>query len=300
MQISSVSPNFQGKRDNVDAIVNLDDNSIRQLAALKTSAKVGHDKNRRITNGLFYAAPIASGLGTALLSSCGNTRLFSKELTGTAGRMAKGFKVAAYWTAGLLAIDVLGAVKNKITKSSPEVRKFDKDHPFLSMATMLAAGVGAIALVNKGAISLGKTEAPKFLQRGTEKVADFLNESKIMIKAKNGYKNLLAKTPSALKEIGATMLDWAPSAFLFGGLLHSIRSASAERTEFVKNYSELKEKQADISRARVRELAMQNDVLMQDVQNREDAELLNDNLAGLPDEVVESVENLRAEETEEV
>ena len=48
----------------------------------------------------------------------------------------------------------------------------------------------------------------------------------------------------------------------------------------------------NVSRARVRELALQNDFLMQDAQNKEDVEILNDNLAGLPQEVVDKVEDL--------
>lgn len=292
MQVSSIGPNFQGRRDNVDALIGMDDNTIRQLAYMKTSAKIDHDRNRKVTNALFYNAPLAAGLATALLTKSGNTKLFSKELTGTAGRMAKGLKVAAYWTAGLLAIDLLGAAKNKLAQKSPEVRKFDKEHPLLSMGTMIAAGLGAFALISRGAGKLAKVTAPKFMQKATSGVADFLNESKIMVKAKNGYKNLLAKTPSALKEIGATALDWAPTALLFGGLFHSISSANAENREFAKNYTELKEKQMNVSRARVRELAMQNDFLMQDAQNKEDVEILNDNLAGLPQEVVDKVEDL--------
>lgn len=292
MQVSSIGPSFKGRRDNVDALIAMDDNSIRQMAYLKTSAKIDHDKNRKITNALFYNAPLAAGLGTALLTKNGNTKLFSKELTGTAGRMAKGLKVAAYWTAGLMAIDLLGASKNKLSQKSPEVRKFDKEHPLLSLGTMLAAGIGAIALVGKGAGMLAKAKVPKFMQKGTERAANFLNESKIMVKAKNGYKNLLAKTPSALKEIGKTALEWAPTALLFGGMFHSIASANSESREFAKNYTELKEKQMNVSRARVRELSMQNDFLMQDAQNREDVKILNDNLADLPEEVVEKVQDL--------
>ncbi len=292
MQVSSIGPSFKGRRDNVDALIAMDDNSIRQMAYLKTSAKIDHDKNRKITNALFYNAPLAAGLGTALLTKNGNTKLFSKELTGTAGRMAKGLKVAAYWTAGLMAIDLLGAAKNKLAQKSPEVRKFDKEHPLLSLGTMIAAGIGAIALVGKGAGMLAKAKVPKFMQKGTERAANFLNESKIMVKAKNGYKNLLAKTPSALKEIGKTALEWAPTALLFGGMFHSIASANSESREFAKNYTELKEKQMNVSRARVRELSMQNDFLMQDAQNREDVKILNDNLADLPEEVVEKVQDL--------
>lgn len=295
MQVSSIGSNFQGRRDNVDALIGMDDNSIRQLAYMKTSAKIDHDRNRKVTNALFYNAPLAAGLGTALLTKNGNTKLFSKELTGTAGRMAKGLKVAAYWTAGLLAIDSLGAAADKLVQKHPKIKEFRDEHRFLTGLGMIVAGFSTLALLHKGVAKLAKITAPKFMQKGTERAANFLNESRIMVKAKNGYKNLLAKTPSALKEIGAAALNWSPTVLLFGGLFHSIASANAENREFAKNYTELREKQINLSRARVHELAVQNDLMMQEARNREDAALLKDNLAELPEEVIEKVEALQAE-----
>ena len=285
MQIASIGQNFQGKRDNVDALIGMDDNTIRQLAYLKTSTKVDHDKNRKITNALFYSAPLAAGLGAALLTRNGNTKLFSKELTGVAGRMAKGFKVAAGWTAGLMTMDLLGTLKNKLAQKSPKVRKFDNNHPVISLGTMVAAGLGALALVRKGAGLVNRLNTPKFVQKGTEKVANFLNNNKIMVKAKNGYINIIAKTPTALKGIGAEVLNWAPTALLFGGLFHSIASANRESKEFTKNYTELKNFQADLSKARISELSVKNDILMQNAQNREEMELLENNLADLSADV---------------
>ncbi len=296
MQVSSISPNFQGRRDNIDALIGMDDNTVRQLAYLKTSAKVDHERNRKVTNTLFYSAPLAAGLGTALLTKNGNTRIFSTQLTGIAGRMAKGLKVAGYWTAGLMAIDLLGSVKNKLAQKSPEVRRFDNNHPILSLGTMILAGLGVLALVKKGAILASRVKAPKFVQNGTFKLAAFLNNNRISMKAKDGYKNILAKTPSALKEIGATALSWTPTALLFGGLFHSIGSANKERKEFAKNYTELKEKQMDASRAKVLELAMENDFLMQDAKNREDMKIMKDNLADLPYEVADKIDLVDAEE----
>lgn len=296
MQVSSITPNFQGRRDNIDALIGMDDNTIRQLAYMKTSAKIDHDRNRKVTNALFYSAPLAAGLGTALLAKDGATKMFSTQLTGTAGRMAKGLKVAAGWTAGLMAIDLLGALKNKLAQQSPEVRKFDREHPLLSLGTMIAAGIGTILLLSKGAGALSKLKTPEFLRKGTAKVAKFLNESKIMVKAKDGYKNLLAKTPSALKEIGATTLDWAPTALLFGGLFHSVASANAESREFAKNYTQLRDMQAKVSQARVRELSMENDFLMQDARNREDMKIMNDNFVDLPTEIAEKVQELHEEQ----
>lgn len=298
--VNRVSTNFSGRRDNVDAFIGLDDDSIRQLAYLKTQSKVDHERNNKITNTLFYNAPLAAGLGTALLSKSGTTKLFNKQLTGTAGRMAKGLKVAALWTAGLLALDGLGALKNKLSENSSTVRKFDKEHPILSIGATLAAGFGVLALLTKGAGRLGKMKAPKFLQKMATGFGKFANQSKLMVSAKNGFMKLSKNTPPVLKEIGAGALDIAPTALLFGGLFHSIGSANAESREFAKNYTELRDKQAHLSQTRVRELSLQNDFLMQDSQNKEDVELLQDNFAGLPEEVLEKVESLRADNAVEV
>jgi hypothetical protein len=253
---------------------------------METTAKVDHDKNRKITNGLFYSAPLAAGLGTALLSKNGATKIFSKDVAGVAGRMAKGLKVAGYWTAGLLAIDLLGNLKNKVAQNSQEVRKFDKDHPMLAFGTMLAAGIGTLALVGKGVGALSKLEAPKFLQKATSSAETFLNESKIMVGAKNAYLNLLDKTPSALKEIGATALDWAPTALLFGGLFHSVSSANAESREFAKSYTRLREQQDTITQEKIAELSLENDLMKQDPENEKEMDLLNDSIANAEAEEV--------------
>lgn len=288
MQIQAVNtPVFQGKRDNIDAIISMDDNTIRQIAYMQTASKIDEKKNRKVTNALFYSAPLAVGLSNAILSKNGNTRIFSKNITGLAGRMAKGLKIAAIWTAALGAIDLLGFGKRKLAENSSEVRKFDREHPFLSFATIIAAGIGAITLVNKGAGRLAKVKAPKFMQNLTGKAEKFINKNGVITSIKKGISNLAQKTPSSLKDFGETLLSWSPTALLFGGLFHSIASSNAESREFAKNYTALKERQTNLSRARVRELAMQNDFLMQDAHNREDIALLKAPLKDLQDEAVD-------------
>jgi hypothetical protein len=149
------------------------------------------------------------------------------------------------------------------------------------MATTLIAGLGVISLVGKGATRLGQFEAPKFLQNKTRNVANFLNNNGTMVKIKKGLLDIAERTPAALKDIGATALDWAPTALLLGGLFHSISSAGAENREYAKNYNNLKNRQTELAQARVRELSMQNDFLMQDAQNMEDIALLSNPTAGL-------------------
>lgn len=290
-QISAIStPSFKGRRDNVDALIGLDDNSVRQIAYMQTASKFDRKKTNRATNALFYSAPLAAGLASAVLVK-GNSTIFSKKLTGMAARVARGLKTVGLWTAGLLAIDALGFGKRKLVENSPEARKFENKHPFISLMGTLAAGVGALLLVGKGYNKLASKEAPKFLQKGTEKVAKFINENKVMVGAKNNLKKLADKTPSALKNLGANLLDWAPTMLIFGGLFHSMSARNAESKDFVKNYTNLKNKQSDLAQARLRELSMENDFLKTDAQNKEDLELLKNPMAGLAEEIAEAEEN---------
>ena len=112
---------------------------------------------------------------------------------------------------------------------------------------------------------------------------------------KNGVKNLSAKTPEPLKDIGASILSWAPQILLLGGVFHSISHGSAVNREFAKNYNELKEKQLDLAKARQRELAMENDFLKTDAQNREDLALVKQPLTDLPGEVIEKIDDIHSE-----
>ena len=293
MQISAVNPNFQGRRDRVDELINMDDQSIRRIAYLKTARKADDKKHKKITNTLIAAAPVAAGLGAAVFSK-GKTKIFSKEVSGLAAKAANGLKVGALWGAALGAVGLVVLAKGELSKNSENVRKFDREHPILSIITLLAAGIGAIALTGKAAGRLAAVEAPKFLQKATEKTAKFINKNAVITSLKQGVNKLSRKTPAALKEAGAIALDWAPQFLLLGGLVHSLSHDSAVNRDFNKNYFELKEKQLNLAKARKRELALENDFLKTDAQNREDLALVKDPLKDLPDEVVEKIEELHA------
>lgn len=295
MQISSVSPNFQGRRDRIDELISLDDASVQRIAYMKTMSNADEKKHRRITNGLIKAAPVAAGIATAAFTK-GNTKIFSKEVSGKAAKLANGLKAFVLWAASLGVVSLVGMAKNELSKSSPEVRKFDNDHPLLSLATLFAAGLGAIALVNKGVFILESSKAaPKFMQKATEKVAKFINKNKLITSLENGAKKLSAKTPEPLKNIGGAILSWAPQILLLGGIFHSISHGSAVNREFAKNYNELKEKQLNLSKARQRELAMENNFLKTDAKNREDLALVKQPLTDLPGEVIEKIDDIHSE-----
>ena len=101
-----------------------------------------------------------------------------------------------------------------------------------------------------------------------------LDNSKVLnwVSDKLGF--VSKKTPSALKEVGKSALSWSPAIIGLGAVLHSADHANAKARELNKNYNELKEKQFELSKRRMTELAVQNDFLLTDPKNREDLELL--------------------------
>ncbi len=287
MNISAISPNFQGRRDNIDALISMDDQTVRKIAYLQTMEKSNPKKNRKITNTLFYAAPVAAGLKAAVFNDGTPVKLFSKELSGRAGKMARGLKVGALFTGALVALDLLGFGAKKLSENSENVRKFEDKHRLLTIGGLIAAGVGTLALFSKGLSAIASKEAPKFLQKGAVRVANFLNSNKSINKFSDSVAKFGKKVPVALKEIGGAALDWAPTALLFGGLFHSIASSNNRNREFAKNYSELRDRQAELTQVRLAELSVQNDFLKNLVQDTEAVAVLNEEPIEVPQETEE-------------
>ncbi len=275
MNIQAFGPNFQSRRTPavMDGFVALDNNQLAQLAALKTETEFDSKKAKKVSNALFYSAPAAAGLGAALLSN--GTKMFSKNLTGVAGRLGSGLKVAAGFAAVLGTVDLLGLAANKITQKSKKAKEFTKEHPFMTMAGLITAAFGTIFLMNKGMARLGKIKAPKVIAEATEKFANKVNNNKFVNKMLSGLKKLAGKTPSTLKEIGASVLDFAPTGLLLGGLLNSVNSSARKQKLFAENYTNLQNLQNEMTKEKMAQLEFENDYLKTDPQNREELEIIS-------------------------
>ena len=85
---------------------------------------------------------------------------------------------------------------------------------------------------------------------------------------------LSSKTPSALKNIGKGLLEWSPLLIGLGAVTHSADHGRIKAQEFSKNYTDLKERQFELSKRRMTELAVQNDFMLTNPKNKEDVELI--------------------------
>ena len=292
MQVSAINPNFTGKRDRIDNFIGLSDNAVSAIAYEKTLSKANEKKHRRINKALIAAAPVAAGISAAVFSK-GKSKIFSREVSGLTARLATGLKNSALWAVILGAVGVVCGTKSYLSNNSKDVREFEKKHPLLSLGTLFAAGLGALVLVEKGASKLAGVKAPKFLQKMTKNVNKYLNNSKNIQTMSKKVKVLGNKIPVALKSSGAKLLRHSPTILLLGGVLHSITHSLAVSKEFSKNYTDLKEKQLGLARARNLELEMENDFFKTNKQNKEDLELLKQPLKDLPDDVMEKADEIK-------
>lgn len=292
MKISSINPSFQGRRDNIDAVINLDDRNIKQLAAIKTEQENNFDQKRKIAKGLIYATPIAAGVSHAMLTKTKQTKIFSKQVKGLAAKIAQGMKVGAGWAAGIAAIELLNTGLRGLRKHSDTYKNFDDRHPLISTMTNVAAGFGLLNLIGRGSAKLGEMKAPEFMQNLTVKTNKFLNKNETVKQAQKFISENIAVLPKSLKSIGKYAAFWSPETLLLSGIIYGTKASNKAHKEYNKNYSELKEVQSNLAQARVRELALQNDFLMQDAQNQEDLELLDNPIKGLPQDVAEQIDEL--------
>ena len=275
-QITGSARNFTGKRDNIDAFINLDDGAIQQLAYLKTIQKVDDKKHRKIDRTLMNLVPVAAGVAAAVLTKGKN---FTKK--GRLENLMTFGATTAKWFAAFGIIDLVFAGKNKLDQKSENSREFTRRNPFISFLATAGLSFAAIAGAKKGAVKLLDKYGARFTEKYDAKInkkllaaGEKLDNSKILnwVSDKLGF--VSKKTPSALKEFGKSVLSWSPAILGLGAVVHSADHAGAKARELNRNYNDLKDKQFELSKRRMTELAVQNDYMLTDPKNREDLALL--------------------------
>lgn len=298
MQISAVSNlNFKGKRENIDNFINQDDRILRKASLQAAIQSSDEKKHKRTNNILWYSIPVAAGIAAAVLNK-GKSTLFTKELTGTAAKLTSGLKNAAKWGGAILAADAIVGSKNLITKNSSEAKDFEKKHPFIAFAGLLGAGLLAMSYLPRGLSKLYSKISPKTigkLAEKTGKIANKINNNKLVKSMNNSLNKLGKKIPSVVKNTGKVALAWAPDALLIGTLLHSVNHGVQVGSQANQNYNYLKDRQLDFAKARMREMQLENDFLKQFPENEENLTLLKKPFSELPEEVQDKLRQLSNE-----
>ncbi len=282
-QTITTGQNFKGKRDNINAFINLDDRSIQQIAYLKTIKSVDDRRHRKLDKKLMAAVPVAAGIASAAF-------LKGKFFTNK-GRLEKIMQFSgttAKWFAAFGIIDLVFAAKNKVEQKSEKAQNFAKNNPLLSFAGAAALSFLAIAGAKKGFGKVLNKYGVKIVDKYDEnitkallKTGELLDNNKILNKIAKGKAKISKKIPSAIKEFGKTLLSWSPVLIGTGAVIHSIDHNKTKMRTFADNYNDLKTKQLNLARKRNVELSLQNDFFLTNPKNKEDLELLKDPKKGL-------------------
>lgn len=223
----------------IDDLPNASDEDLKKLAIKDASIAVNDKKHKRINNALYWGVPVAGGLAAVVRNPAKAGTFTSARL----GNLTKFATTTASWLGTLLLMDGVFAVKNKVSKNSETVRKFDQNHPIISLGLTIGASIGAVALALTGGSRLAnkaiKAVKPETAAKFTEVVTRLdkvLENSKVLNKISKG----MDKVPSALKGFAKGIIDWAPMMMIIGQLSHSFNHAAVKNNVANQNYAELK------------------------------------------------------------
>lgn len=263
MQVSAISSNqgFTGrthKRDNIDRVIALDDNQLKEIAYLQTIKKTRERQDK--VNKLYNAVPIVGALSAGILTN-GKAGMFGKEVGGLAAKSINAGKGGAYWAMLLGLAGTIGLATKAITSHSDTANRFKQNHPLVTLAGQIGALFAALTYLPKGASKLYKMIKPEYIAKagkGVEQVAEHINKIKTP-KFMNGWgKAISDKIPNCIKEFGKKVVAYAPDVTLFTAALGTIRAMAGETVDYSNTYYTLKERQHQLAQARLNELKAMN------------------------------------------
>lgn len=270
----------------------MDDSLVKNLAYAKTLNDVEDNKHKKVDKYLYAAVPFAAGISSALLKPA-EMKFLNKNITGVAARILNGAKSTASW--GML-FGLAGAItegRNFLESKSPKFDKLTSQNPLMTFLGSVAAFAGTLALGAKAAPKViefaSKHVDAKTVEKFSSRFAgatEKFNNNRVVKTVADAAKNVKdSKYLAPLKGVAKTLVSWAPMTLLWGGLIHDLNHKSVKRETFAKNYSEIKDYQHRLAKARIQELSLQNDFLMQDAKNREDLKLVKEPMSDIASDV---------------
>jgi len=225
------------KKENVAALATAPDSALAQISALKTREESGFDKYQA------RSKAIAGSIIPSYLVARGVME------TGSLGNRLKGVtKSAASLGTAMGAMSLFLAADNFVTKKSKKVQEFKANHPTVSGLGTVAGLVGSMMIGDKAyAIALREgTGIRAAANKLFAKVDASRFATKILPKAKEAVKDVIAKAPKAIqnampaiKTAGKTVLKAAPWLLVGAYIIDSVAQAKKENKLFDKNMTEL-------------------------------------------------------------
>jgi hypothetical protein len=239
MQVNAVSAKATAfgrspSREDFEQFAAADDRELRQIARQAASVQVNDKKHARINNALWYSLPIAAGLSAIVKQP---------EIVGRIPKLKLFAKNAGIIGGTLLAIDGTFAAARAINNHSETMNDFNKKHPIMSSLLTLGASVAVMFAGAKGLEKLYAKYGDKAIQFLKDKKVDkFIKDNKVITKVMDTVR----KAPSAIKEIGKTLVSWSPWVLIGTSIAHTVSHEKAKTFAEVENYENLKRSQEKV------------------------------------------------------
>ncbi len=263
---ANLTPNFTARRhsrENIDNFINADDIEIRRQALAFANDVTDNKKHRKVSNAMFASVPLVAGLASAILTK-GDSTFLSKPVSGVAAKIGNGIKTGAVWSLLLGSVSLVGKASRELSKDSESVRKFNSDHPFLSFVAAVGAAVLTMTAGIKGLNYVASKLKPSqvfSIRSKVGKAANAINKNGFVKSASKKLSNFKAKVPSPIKSFAKVMISWAPDILLIGGIFHNINHEAKRGYVFSNAYNSVKERQLELSRARMAEMSAESEDL---------------------------------------
>lgn len=267
--ISNINQNVKF-RSHIDpeaqALVNMSDAQLRQLAYLSTDKNEDKRANRAII-GTFLAMPIVDSIANGVLAEnavCAKAKFGELELksklkmpASMGERLFKTGGTAVGWAYALGIIGIYSALKHVVSDNSSDVKKFDQQHPVLSFAADLGLIFGACVLGAKGISKLSEKFAkkcPKSAEEIGEKFGKMFENidkghfnRKTLPKWVDGFAKFEEKSP-ILAKTGKFTLANSMWILLGAAIAQMVIHGSKKQNGFEQNYHALKGLQLDAAK----------------------------------------------------
>ena len=266
---SSIAFKSRNKREQAEAIVNLNDSQVRSLAYAKSVDKNKEKKNRRTVVGLFYAMPVVDTIAKGILA--GTVEPFSKGVSLSKRLGAMGGAVIG-WGIILAVIEAYNALKKSTVSNTPELQKSRKKHPIASAFGDLGVIVGGTIFASLGLVKIAQKIAEKNpealvdAESSIVKLAKNINQSKFatrtLPKITEGFEKFANKLPLTAKATGFALRN---SLWILLGisLYKSISHASDRNKKIRTNYHEMKNEQVNAAKYLLNKTTVERDALKQ-------------------------------------
>lgn len=230
------------ERKMLERLANADNRQLQGLA-LKEASVAAHEKaHERAHRAIWYSLPVVAGLAAVAgnPAKASAKAMFSPRMKNL-GTFAG---VTAGVAFGLALINAAFAGVQKLGSSFDATRKFEKNHPFLSVAGMIGAAYGIFSLAEAGISKLIERTSehikPSMLDKAMKKAA-VLDKKLVNNGVLNSVSNLISKTPASVKGAAKRFAPFVIPGMVLFDLVQMLGYSANKNSIAYKKYDEFKD-----------------------------------------------------------